>query len=341
MKKKLFYRFGFDLISTRGLPSVIKIGLLTSKNIRKSLPEELANFSGNGYFDQIKSEFKEPIHSFHYLAEICAIHSVNIIMLLRELRTSHDLKESFEMRFTIFFDLYFMISLERRLRKAFHFWPRWPRVKGSRCFGFYDSSVLFSMLEFCSDLEVCFMAWIFDVSDGKVKSMMCKTVDLKFVDWICKVGMFKQFFCGVGHLNFFPEEVISDKYDLKDELDKIIGNLRYECYEYEELMEKSSRKGQDGEIRIDPADFKKSKCWKLLQDLLDDDLRQGIVVNERRHGKHQPQTLRRILRKKAKDKRNPRPQYVKIAENIKPVGGKNRTYKLGIPYREIDCHRNV
>jgi len=61
--------------------------------------------------------------------------------------------------------------------------------------------------------------------------------------------------------------------------------------------------GQDKKIRIDPADFKKSKCWNLLQDLLNDDLRQGISIRERRHGKHQPQTLKRILRQKATDKK--------------------------------------
>lgn len=103
----------------------------------------------------------------------------------------------------------------------------------------------------------------------------------------------------------------------------------------------SGSEGQDEKIRIDPADFKKSKCWNLLQDLLNDDLRKGIFISKRRHGKYQPRTLKRILRQKVTDKRNPRPQYIKIVENIKPVGGKNRTFKLDIPYQQIDCYRNV
>ena len=72
MKIQIFELLGFELTSTRELPIILEIGLLTPKNIRRSIPEKLANFSGNGYIEQIKSEFKEPIDSFHHFTKVCA-----------------------------------------------------------------------------------------------------------------------------------------------------------------------------------------------------------------------------------------------------------------------------
>ena len=229
MKVQLFGILGFNLISNRELPRILEIGLLTSKNIRRSLPEKLANFDGTRFVEQVKSDplFKEPIDSFHELTELCARHTVNILILSRGLRTADDLKSSFEMRFTMFFDLYMMVILEQRLRKAFHFWPCWPRVKNSKCFNSYHSSTLFAMLDFCSELKICFGGWLFDVSDMKSNlRIIGEAVDLKFIDWINKVSMFKQFFNGVGNLNF--PEIVSTDYDLKEELNRVIGGLRYE-----------------------------------------------------------------------------------------------------------------
>jgi len=206
-------------------------------NIRKSLPEKLAYFSGTKFVEEVESKFKEPIDAFIHLAKVAAIHSFNVCMLLRELRTANKLQKSFELRFTIFFDIYVVISLEHRLSKVFHFWPHWKRVKNSPCLDFYNPNALFSVLEFCSWLKVCFEVWIFDMSKGKIKNRMCETGDLKFVDWICKIGTFKQFFCGVGvgrNLGF--PGLIKDKYDLKNELGKVMGNLRYESDKYKELI---------------------------------------------------------------------------------------------------------
>lgn len=234
MRKELFGLLGLDIKFTRDLPRILEIGLLTPKNIRRNLPEELANFDGTIYVDQVKSDplFKKPIDSFHNLTEICARHAVNILMLSRRLRTAGDLKESFEMRFTMFFDLYMVVTLEQRLSKAFHFWPRWPRVSNSKCFDTGDASTLFAMLNFCGELEICFGGWLFDVSNMRSNlRMLSEAVDLKFIDWIGKVSMFKEFFNGVGDLGF--PEVVSADYDLKVELNRVIGGLRYE---YEEAM---------------------------------------------------------------------------------------------------------
>lgn len=343
MEKKLCGLVGFDIVFIKEFPGILEVGLLTPRNIRRNLPEKLANFNGNGYIEQIKSQFTEPINQFHHLAEICIRHAVTILMISRELKTADDLWRSFVLRFTMFFNLYLVVTLERRLRGAVHYknsdgvpvLPRWPHIKNSKCFDSYHSSTLFAMLDFCSELAFCFGEWLFDVSHAKItiNDMKQKVVSLKFLDWLLEVSIFKEFFKGIGDLGF--PEIVSADYNLNIELRRVIGNLHYEC---EAAAVDQIEEGK--KVRVDKADFKKSGSWNLLKDLLDDDLRKGIPIKKSKYGKHQPQTLKRILRKKAADKKNPRTQYAKIAESIKHVVNKVHTFKLDIPHQKIDYHHS-
>lgn len=299
---------------------------------------------------------KGPFDLMITFALICAQQVTAILISSRNLKRISALgRASFAERFLLCSGLYILSAVNQRLRNMpDDEWDRWPVTRGSHCFEVDELSTLFALDVFCTDVEISSLEWIFrwvwsvtgrpvdcDPVLYVIRDAVSEAGVLNYPEWCRKFSLDiftdSELFPKSGDVQF--PEIIPDEYDLETELDRVRLELRYEHYEATAGLTKSG--GQGEKIRIDPADFKKSKCWKLLQDLCDDDLRQGIVVNERRHGKHQPQTLRRILRKKAKDKRNPRPQYVKIAENIKPVRGKNRTYKLGIPYREIDCHRNV
>ena len=343
MEKKPCSLVGFGIPFIKEFPGILEVGLLTPRNIRRNLPRRLANFHGNEYIEQIKSKFREPIDQFHHLCEILIRHAVTILMMSRELKTAGDLHRSFILRFTMFFSLYVVVTLERRLRKAVHYknsdgvpvLPRWPHINDSKCFDCHHSCTLFAMLDFCSELAFCFGEWIFDVSHAKITidDMEQKVVSLNFVDWLLEVSIFKEFFKGIGDLGF--PEIVSADYNLNIELSRVIGNLHYE---YEAVAVDQIEEGK--KIRIEKADFKKSGSWSLLKDLLDDDLRKGIPIKKSKYGKHQPQTLKKILRKKATDKRSPRTQYAKIAESIKHVVNKVHTFKLDIPHQKIDYHHS-
>ncbi len=77
---------------------------------------------------------------------------------------------------------------------------------------------------------------------------------------------------------------------------------------------------------IDLSQWKKGGCRNLMQDLIEDDLRSGVTIT-RRHGKYQPRELRRTLRETH--------QLPAVADAIKPVKGKSRTFRLTIPRDRI------
>ena len=79
---------------------------------------------------------------------------------------------------------------------------------------------------------------------------------------------------------------------------------------------------------IDLSQWRKGGCRNLIQDLIEDDLRSGVTIT-RRHGKCQPRELRRTLRETH--------QLPAIADAIKPVEGKRRTFKLTVPRDGITC----
>lgn len=79
-------------------------------------------------------------------------------------------------------------------------------------------------------------------------------------------------------------------------------------------------------IRIDLSQWRKSKCRNLMQDLLEDDLRKGIVIRRKRHGQNAAKELRRSLR---------RHRFPQVASAIVSVKGKTSTVKLNIPRSKI------
>ncbi len=83
----------------------------------------------------------------------------------------------------------------------------------------------------------------------------------------------------------------------------------------------------DGKPIIRLNQWKRGGCRNLMQDLLEDDIRAGVTIKRKRHGKSQPKELRRSLRETYK--------LPQVAEAIQHVEGKTRTYKLTIPVGEI------
>lgn len=74
-------------------------------------------------------------------------------------------------------------------------------------------------------------------------------------------------------------------------------------------------------VHIDLSQWRKGTSRNLLQDLLLDVLRKGVTIKPKRHGKNAAKELRRTLR----DHKLPR-----VAEAVKRVKGKPRTYRLDI-----------
>jgi len=300
---------------------------------------------------------KEPFELMIAFALICAVHAVDILILSRDLKSCSALgrTSSFSKCFLICNDLYVLSAVHQRLRNLpDDEWDRWPVTGGSYCFGIHELSVLSALDIFCTKVEISSFEWIFrwvwsitgrqvDCDPGLlvIKNAIIKAGIFNYIEWSRRFNLDifedSELFPGSGDACF--PEIIFDECDLYTELDRVMLELRYEHHEAIIGLAKSG--GQGEKIQVDPADFKKSKSWNLLQDLLDDDLRQGISISKRRHGEYQPRKLRRMLRQKAKDKRNPKPQYVKIAENIKPVGGKVHTFKLDIPHQKVDYHRSI
>lgn len=90
-----------------------------------------------------------------------------------------------------------------------------------------------------------------------------------------------------------------------------------------------TEKGAEDNIpHIDLSQWKTSGSRKLMHDLLDDELREGVSVKPRRHGKNQPKELRRVLREETH-------HLPDVASAIKAVPGKVKTYKLDIPRERI------
>ena len=328
--------------------------------LKKEVPEYLFD-ENNKWFDQIinpspekfKGELqydakvwlagresdaalKEPFDLMIAFALICAGHAVDILILSRDLKSLSALgRASFSKRFLICSGLYVLSAVHQRLRNLpDDEWNRWPVTRGSHCFEVHELSTLFALDVFCTEVEISSFEWIFrwvwsitgrpvdcDPVLYVIRDAVSGSGILNFIEWSHNFNLDiftdSELFPGSGDVRF--PGIISDECNPETELDRVILELKYEHDEATGGLTKSG--GQDEKIRIDPADFKKSKSWNLLQDLLEDDLRQGISISKRRHGEYQPRKLRRMLRQKAKDKRNPKPQYVKIAENIKPVGG--------------------
>ena len=69
----------------------------------------------------------------------------------------------------------------------------------------------------------------------------------------------------------------------------------------------------------------------LMQDLLEDVSRTGVTIKSRRHGN--PQNVVKELRQSLRQYH----QRPDVAEAIKAVKGKKRTYVLTIPYNKIGC----
>jgi hypothetical protein len=80
-------------------------------------------------------------------------------------------------------------------------------------------------------------------------------------------------------------------------------------------------------IEIDLSMWRKSKSRNLMQDLLEDEIREGVTIKPKRQGKNQPKELRRSLRNKH--------GLSDVAAVIEAVEGKAHTYKLVIPPTSI------
>lgn len=112
----------------------------------------------------------------------------------------------------------------------------------------------------------------------------------------------------------------------------ILGMLSgdQESAELSRFLERAGEAGLQGDgRRIDLRQWRKGGCRNLMQDLIEDALREGVVINPRRHGENQPKELRRSLRE--------RHDLPDVAGAIQRVEGKKRTYKLTIPYDMIEC----
>jgi len=108
-----------------------------------------------------------------------------------------------------------------------------------------------------------------------------------------------------------------------DHVWKQAGLLREAMIETVSELKKTS----EGAIHIDLSQWRKSCNRSLMQDLLDDDLREGVVIRPRRHGKNQPTELRRSLRNEH--------GLPSVADAIESVEGEARTYKLALSPTQI------
>jgi hypothetical protein len=125
--------------------------------------------------------------------------------------------------------------------------------------------------------------------------------------------------------------------DVHRKLDGHISDddLRYAWDRVEGLLPQAEKDEQtlagSTPIHIDLGQWKQSKNRNLMQDLLDDDLREGVTIKLRRHGASQPKELRRSLREEHK--------LPTVAKAITLVKSKVRTYKLTLSPNEITCDR--
>lgn len=263
----------YDLIYMVDLPKILDFSILTPwdflkghyfgiKQVSESDSEKFAYFGGVIYgFGGEEELYRDDAllygpkdRLFNYFTDVCIRHAVNILWLSRELKKMDNEKNDIEnfnsikrdwwgefaRRFTMFFNLYRVINLEKRLRRVFDVWPHGQLVKDNKCFGFCDSSTFFAMLNFCREVVNSFSEWIFVYSHKEITlSMVYEAFDLRFIDWIPKVCEFEGFFNGAGD-RVFPK-IISGDYDLKTEVDRVVKEMFYERIYVMDEMSKRDR----------------------------------------------------------------------------------------------------
>jgi hypothetical protein len=109
---------------------------------------------------------------------------------------------------------------------------------------------------------------------------------------------------------------------LNDDLEVVKANLREEPAE----LKPPGVSGEPNKAHINLSDWKKSDSRNLMHDLLDDELREGVRIRSKRHGKQQPTKVRRVLKGKG---------FQAVAKTIIRVKDKERKYKLDIPFTQI------
>lgn len=245
---------------------------------------------------------KGPFDLLTAFAIICAELVTDILILSRSLKSlSTSDKASFSYRkcnvdrLLLCFQLYALSAVHHRLTNLYdEEWKRWPVTRGSHCFEVREISTLFSLISFCTDIEVVSFEWIL----RWIWSITCRPVDcepashiikdaiseagiLNFIQWCHKFNlnmfMYSKLFPWSGDVNI--PELIPDECDPEAELDRIILELKIEYHEANDksLLDKTPTSQKNQPLKLSrPLSLQQ---WSSIF---------GVSINKVREWKNDP-----------------------------------------------------
>lgn len=202
------------------------------------------------------ADLKKPFGLMIAFAIVCARHATAILISSRNLRNlCASGRASLTERFLLCSGLYVLSAVHQKLRNLpDDDWDRWPVKRESHCFGVCELSTLSALDVFCTEVEISSFEWIFrwvwsitgrPVDCDPVLYVIRDAVSgagiLNFIEWSHKFSLDiftdSELFPGSGDVCF--HEIIPDECNLKTELDRVILELKYECYKATANLTKS------------------------------------------------------------------------------------------------------